>query len=586
MVETGGSRSSPDDMRARLALLLVPLMSLGAGSPVCGFAMALALFSCGGGGGSGAAPDGDAGTFDGTTHGDAGDAGHSAHDGGTGAETGGDAGGEAGGSPAVGASVLQFHNHVNRDGYFLDPLLTSAAAAGIALDATFDGMLSGSVWASPVYVENGPGGKGTFFVATANDTLYALDETTGKPSWRAKAFGTPANQSGAGCGNVSPIGITGTPAVDLVTRLIVFDAVTGDANGNIATHTIYGVSIDDGSTKWSVDVSTLKDSTGLAFSPQPQNQRGAVLIVNGIAYVVFGGHGGDCGSYHGWVVAVPLSGTGVKAWATQVAGAGIWAVGGAASDGQSIFVATGNGIGGSSTTWQESEGILRLDPGPSFTGQPADYFAPNNWATLDADDLDISGSGPLVIDAPGMTPSALVMAQGKDGNVYLMSRTNLGGVTMPQGAANVGQMHVSTGALSNGNAWASIGGTTYVVVRPGGTDPASACPNGTSGDMVALKLDPTVAEKMTVAWCASSGGAGSPIITSTDGTNDGLVWVVGAEGDSALHAFHLADGTAAGTSAAAPLTNGEMVHHFATVAAVHGRIFVTADDHLFAYKGP
>jgi hypothetical protein len=554
---------------------------------------AFAISSCGGGDNSGAPLGGDSGASDGTAHGDggssggdAGDAGHTGHDGGTGAEAGGDSGGDSGGGPAVGASVLQFHDHVNRDGYFRDPLLTTAAAGGMAIDATFDGTLSGSVWASPLYVENGPGGKGTFFVATANDTLYALDETTGKPAWPAKTFGTPANQSGAGCGNVAPLGITGTPAIDLATRLIVFSAASGDASGNIATHTIYGVSIDDGSTKWSVDVSTLKDATGLAFSPQPQNQRGAVLIVNGIAYVVFGGHAGDCGSYHGWVVGVPLTGTGVKAWATQVGGAGIWAVGGAASDGQSVFVATGNGIGGSSTTWQESEGIFRLDPGPSFTGQAVDYFAPNNWAALDGNDTDISGSGPLVIDAPGMTPSALVMAQGKDGWVYLMNRANLGGISSAQGTANVGAMQVSNGELSNGNAWATVGGTTYVVVRPNGTDNGAACPNGTSGDLAAVKLDPAAAQKMTVAWCASSGGVGSPIITSTDGTNDGLVWVVGAEGDSALHAFHLADGTSAGTSAAVPLVNGEIVHHFATIAAVHGRIFVTADNHLFALKGP
>jgi hypothetical protein len=309
-----------------------------------------------------------------------------------------------------------------------------------------------------------------------------------------------------------------------------------------------------------------------------------VLILGGVAYVAYSGHYGDCGTYHGWVVGVPLTGQGAKAWATKVAGAGIWAPGGPASDGQSIFVATGNGIGGSQTTWQESEGIFRLDPGPSFTGQAVDYFAPNDWASLDNGDTDISGSGPLVIDAPALTPSALVMAQGKDGYLYLMNRANLGGISSAQGTANVGALHVSNGEISNGSAWATVGGTTYVVLRPNGTEGGDGCPNGTGGDLVAIKLDPAAPQKMSVAWCASSGGVGSPIITSSDGTHDGLVWVFGAEGDNAVHAFNLADGTVAGTSGAAPLQSGAAAHHFATIAAVKGRIIVQADEGLYAFK--
>ena len=245
---------------------------------------------------------------------------------------------------------------------------------------------SGNVYATPVYVENGPGGKGTFYVATEDANVFAIDETTGSVTWQ-KNVGKAANQTGAGCGNIGPIGITGTPAVDLATRLLVFDAASADGNGNIATHTIYGMSIDDGPIKWQVDVSKLTDGMGLSFSPQPQNERSAVLILNGVAYVPFGGHYGDCGSYHGWVVGVPLSGTGATAWATQVGGAGIWGVGGAASDGTSIFVTTGNGFD-SSMTWAGSEGLFRLTPGLTFSGSTMDYFVPYNWYSLDQGDVD------------------------------------------------------------------------------------------------------------------------------------------------------------------------------------------------------
>ena len=540
-------------MRTRLGLLLVPVV------------IAAAVDGCGSSsGGNAGSPDG----------GSSGSGSGSGGSGGSG--SGGSSGADAG--PPVGTSVLQFHDHLNRDGFFVDHAITKAAAAGLKRDTTFAGTVSGNVYASPLYVQNGPGGKGAFYVATESDIVYALDEATGSVVWQTPV-GTAATGTGAGCGNISPIGITGTPAIDLASRLIVFSAATSDGNGGIATHTIHALSIDDGKEAWNVDVSTLKDPTGLTFSPQPQNQRSAVLIVGGIAYVAYGGHYGDCGDYHGWVVGVPLANhAGVKAWATQVKGAGIWGPGGPASDGQSIYVATGNGFGGSAT-WAESEGLFRLDPGPSFTQQAADYFAPSDWQSLDNGDVDLSGSQPLVIDAPSITPSALVMAQGKDGKLYLLDRSNLGGV----GTASVGTLHVLSGEITNGGASATVGGTTYVVVRPNHSGSGVGCPNGTSGDLVAVKLDASAAQKMSVAWCADGQGEGSPIITSSDGNADALVWTAGAEASNQLHAWDLATGAVvyAGGAAADKLAK---VRRFTTPIAANGRIFVGGDGQLFAFK--
>ncbi len=497
-----------------------------------------------------------------------------------GGSSGGSSGaGSSGGSgPDAGTSVLQFHGHPNRDGYTIDPALTKTAAAAFARDTTFAGTVTGNVYASPLYVQNGPGGKGAFYVATESNDVYALDETTGAVDWHINV-GKPASNTGAGCGNIGPIGITGTPAIDLATRLLVFSAATADGSGNIATHTIHAVSIDDGKEAWNLDVSTIKDPTGLAFSPQPQNQRSAVLIVGGTAYVAFGGHYGDCGDYHGWVVGVPLSGpSGARGWATQVKGAGIWGPGGPASDGQSIYVTTGNGFGGNAT-WAESEGVFRLDPGPSFTQQNADSWAPADWQSLDQGDVDLSGSEPLVIDVPAMTPSTLVLAQGKDGNLYLLDRTNLGGV----GAATVGTLNVLSGEISNAGAWATVGGTTYVVVRPNQGGSGVNCPNNTSGDLVAVKIDPTAAQKMTVAWCADAMGEGSPIITSSDGTNDGLVWTAGAQSSNQLHAWDLATGAVvfAGGTTADKIQN---VRRFTTPLAANGHVLVGGDGQLFKFK--
>src|ERR1700675_382150 len=56
------------------------------------------------------------------------------------------------------ANVTQHHNHDSRDGLYLDPLFTQAAAANLTRDLNFNGTIVGNVYAQPLYIENGPGG--------------------------------------------------------------------------------------------------------------------------------------------------------------------------------------------------------------------------------------------------------------------------------------------------------------------------------------------------------------------------------------------------------------------------------------------
>lgn len=481
------------------------------------------------------------------------------------------------GGPAVGASVLEFHDHLNRDGFYVDPAITKASVATLHRDTSFDGTIQGNVYGQPLYVENGPGGKGAFYVATESDDVYALDETTGGVVWHV-SVGTPAKQTGAGCGNVSPIGVTGTPAIDPASRTIVFDAATADAGGSIATHTIHALSIDDGSERWRVDASTLKDPMGRSFSPQPENQRSAVLVVGGVAYVAYGGHSGDCGDYHGWLVGVPIANpAGVRTYATPARAAGMWAPGGPASDGTSIFAVTGNRTDDTST-WGGSEGVLRFEAGPTFSEQPNDYFVPDDWSTtLDPDDLDLGGSGPLVVDAPALEPSALVVAQGKDGKVYLLDRSNLGGI----GTANVGSDTMVSGEFIQSGAFATVRGTTYLVLHGHRGAQGTQCPGGTSGDLLAIALDPGAPHKMKTAWCANSHRQGSPIITTSDGAHDALVWTAGAESDGALHAWDLATGAVVFGGGA---TQVPALRRFTTLIDVKGRLVVAADGRVYAFE--
>jgi len=472
-----------------------------------------------------------------------------------------------------------FHKHANRDGFFVDPAITAASAKTVHNDASFDGTVDGHVYASPLYADASLCGKGLVYIATQNNNVYALDEATGKPAWTVNV-GPAAQQSGAGCGDIMPLGVTGTPAIDPATKLLVLDAAVADGSGNIGSHTVFAIdACNGGMPKWSVDVSMVKDAMGRAFTAMPQNQRGAALIVNGYAYFVYGGHIGDCGPYNGWVMAVPLDGNVANAhgWRTDSDQSGIWGPGGPSSDGQSVFVTTGNIWDGTfGRSWAGSEAVFRLGLDLSFTKATQDYYTPANWDALDRSDTDMSGSGALVIDAPGMTPSALLMAMGKDGNLYLLDRTNLGGM----GATIVGTSHVLNAEISNAGAFATISGTTYVVMRPNSTGNVGAgCATG-SGDLVAVKLDMTAPNKMANVWCANSGGNSSPVITSSDGTKDALVWVAGAEGDSQLHAFDLLTGTP--VFAGGSVNN--MRHLSSTLLVANGRIYAAGDGQVYALK--
>src|SRR5438552_12829086 len=79
--------------------------------------------------------------------------------------SGSKSGGTTGGNGSS-QSVLERNNHPSRDGVFVQPKLTQAAAATLTLETSFSATFTGSMWASPLYLQNGPGGKGVFFAVT------------------------------------------------------------------------------------------------------------------------------------------------------------------------------------------------------------------------------------------------------------------------------------------------------------------------------------------------------------------------------------------------------------------------------------
>lgn len=464
-------------------------------------------------------------------------------------------------------SVLEHHNGPTRSGVYAHPSFTRSAAAGIHLE--FSAPTPGIVHAQPLFLDGRGKGPDMVLVVTELNQVFAIDGSTGTQIWR-RVLDPPVPLQGIrdligdGCGNIDPIGITGTPVINESARTIYFDLLTSDET-RYAKHLVYSLSLDDGSTVpgWPVDVG----NSVLGFRDLVQNQRGALTLLNGRVYVPYGGHVTDCADYRGWVVGISTDGTLVNAWSTGVIGAGIWAPSGVASDGQSIFVATGNAL--EFTNWSGSEAIIRLDEGPTFTALPADYYAPLDWPMLDALDLDLGGSGAILVDLPGAKPQGLVVALGKDGKVYLADRSNLGGI----GGGLLAELVAPGGIATAPSAYTTSQGTYLSFTSYGAK--AINCPGV---NVVTIQIHPTSPLSISTAWCINIPGYGSTMVTTSDGTSESIVWVVGAMADSRLYGF---DGD---TGALITMMNVDaFVTTFSTPIAAKGRIYLGAADQLLAF---
>ncbi len=483
-------------------------------------------------------------------------------------------------------SVVTFHARATRDGVYVQPTLTRARAATLARDATFDGTVSGKVRAQPLFVD-APGGHGRFLVVTDRDEVDALDETTGAVAW-TRDLGPSAAHTGAGCGNVVPVGATSTPAIDLATRTAYVALARGTdatASSVIATYEVHALSLDDGSERagWPVDLGSLHHGA-IGFDARYENQRGALLLQGGTLYVPFGGHYGDCGPYHGYLVALDVAtATVVGAYATAAEGGGSWAVGGPAGDGASVFVTTGNTKG--AAAWGGGEAVLRFPSAASLDGDPADLWVPTNWQQLDAADVDIGGTGALLLDVAGATPSALVMAMGKDGELYLLDRAHLGGLA----SAPLAHLHAGAAGTEFTNAPAAFttSAGTFVAFRHHDGGSIAGCPNAVAGaDLGVVRVTPTAPPTLALVWCATSGGYGSPMVTMTDAAGaDAIVWAEGAEGDERLRGWDGATGALVYAGGGAGDALGH-TQHFTTPIAVRGRVVVGSDGKLNVFSAP
>ena len=141
------------------------------------------------------------------------------------------------------------------------------------------------------------------------------------------------------------------------------------------------------------------------------------------------------------------------------------------------------------------EAVIRLSPELKTSADRRDFFTPENWQALDARDLDLGGTNPLLVDLPG-SPShqTFVLALGKDGHAYLLDRDNLGGI----GGSLVNEA-VSPRPIRTAPAVYSVADTAFVAFQGTG----SRCPAGQpAGDLTVLKITGGDRPSLTTVWCA------------------------------------------------------------------------------------
>jgi len=347
----------------------------------------------------------------------------------------------------------------------------SGVAAGVApagpLKVSWQVHLDGAVYGQPLLV--GP----LVIVATENDSLYALDASTGRFVWRTHV-GTPVPLADLPCGNIDPLGITGTPAYDADNGIVYAVAETSGYH-----HVLFGVSVTDGAVRLERDIPAPDGQ------PRYDQQRPALAIEDGRVYVAFGGLYGDCGPYRGSVVGIPLDGSGsMVSYVVPTAREGaVWGTAGPVigPDG-TLYVSVGNGST-SSTTFDGSDSVTALSPALRQVG----IFAPSSWYDDSQHDLDLGSTQPALL------ASGMLLALGKSGTAYLVSAAHPGGVG--------GQLAQESVCPAYGAA-AVAGSTVYEPCEQGG--------------MAAIS---TAGDKIRVLWRGPASAWGSPVV------GGGAVWV-------------------------------------------------------------
>ena len=501
-------------------------------------------------------------------------------------------------------SVVMFHNDRSRTGWYRhETTLTPSTVSTKTFGKIWSKDLDGSVSATPLCVTGMTlAGKtrDVLYVATNNDSVYALDAVDGSVLWGPKHLG-PALTSSQFTGapyNGDHFGITSTPAIDLSTKTIY---VAGLVQPGIKQKAmVWALDLSTGGVRKGWPVTIQGSYLGRRFDAGQVLQRGALLIDRGRLFLSFGSRQ-DLPDWHGWVAAVDIGPLTPNSGGTRTGhpvsvftpdpnadGGGIWGVGGVAVDkAGDIYAVTGNG------EYDIPQGrhdlgqcVLRLrvkHDRLTFSEKPVDYYIAPNYKFLNETDQDLGGSAEILLpDLKGSSTPHLLVTAGKDGLVYLINRDNIGKIVQRTRLYGDPNNRYLTEIRATPSYFEDKAGNGYVVVT--GYDPG---PSGCKG-VTALQVvnTPGRPAKLVKKWTLPA-PLMQPSVSevSSDGVDNSIVWVTERFRDSGgLDAFDASTGAKLYSSQDnAARDNYQDPNSFTCPSGANGRVFVGSQDGLVAY---
>jgi hypothetical protein len=521
-------------------------------------------------------------------------------------------------------SVPTFHDDNTRWGANTnETVLTPANVNTNGFGKIFSYGVDGYVYAQPLVMSGisipGSGSHNVVYVATEHNSVYAFDADSNSganaaPLWQTNLV--PAGETTVPNGDVNTsdivqeIGITSTPVIDPVTETIYVEVKTKAvvSGNNHYRHRLHALDITTGAEKYGGPViiadtiyqnsaytyvsgpsvpGTGDGSVGgtVSFNALRQMNRMALGLVNGVVYLGFASHG-DNGPYHGWLLgynATNLSQTISLYNSTPNGGlGGFWQGGGGLTldASNNFYLMTGNGaFNATAGTINASNNFGMSVLKFSATNGPArlvDYFSPDDESTESQNDEDLgSGAAIILADSAGSsTHRRLLAAAGKQGNIYLLDRDNLGHFNSANNSQIVQEMDGAIG--SNDGTPAFWNNTIYYI--------------GLDDNLKAFSITNAVIASNPVRspnQFSSDKNSSTPSVSSA-GSSNGIVWAIdvgayASSGQEVLYAYNATNVSLELYSSSLLRDNAGPAVKFITPTVANGKVYVGAENALSVF---
>jgi hypothetical protein len=496
---------------------------------------------------------------------------------------------------AAGVDVTTYHDDNARDGLnaqetLLTPANVNSATFGKLRMLSVDGVVD----AEPLYLSgmtvNGQT-HNVLYVATEHDSVYAFDADSGTQLWKVSALGSGETTSdNHGCGQITPeIGITSTPVIDRAKGAhgeIFVVAMSKDGAGKYHQR-LHALDVTTGAeTAGSpTEIAGTYPGTGdgssggtVTFAAGQYAERAGLLLMNSTIYLAWTSHC-DIRPYTGWVMGYSestLQQTAILNLTPNGSEGSIWMAGdGLAGDSAgNIYFLDANGtldahdtVTGFPVNNDYGNAMMKLaTTGGTLTVD--DFFETYNSINESNGDVDLGSGGSLLlpdmVDAHG-TVRHLMVGAGKDSNIYVGDRDNLG----KYNAANNDALYEEITDALPGGAWSMPAYFNFAVYYGGVGDYLKAFP------ITNALLGTTPSSKSGTTF----GYPGATPSVSAHGTANGIVWALESS-TGATAVLHAYDATNLGnelynsTQAAGNRDGFGTGNKFITPMIVNGKVYV------------